>query len=90
MIVNNISDVFEKFKISWLTSFGLTIATPKLELYLPIVLQVLFIVFTQLFSILVDRLRLKYLSQKTITKVIIQENKVDLETTEINENNDVN
>lgn len=77
--INSIPDLLQKYNFSWLTTAGLTLAIPKLELLLPIIIQVLFIVFTQLFAIAIDYLRLKYLSQSSKTKININDNKLNVD-----------
>jgi len=63
MIINQISDVFEKFKLSWASSGILTIGTPIFEQFFPVISQIILILSLQLITIGVDytreKLRLK-------------------------------
>ncbi|MGA9213166.1 hypothetical protein [Kaistella sp.] len=78
--ISSVVDGVEKFNLSWLTSIGLTIASPSLEIYFPFVIQFLLIVLSQIVAFGVDFIRLKILSQKSLTKVKITDKSVDLET----------
>ena len=86
--ISSVSDILGKYNVSWLTTGWLTITAPSLDIYLPIIIQLTFIVFTQAVAFAVDFLRLRYLSQKTVTKVTVEENKVELETKKIDEENE--
>ena len=78
--IDNISDLLSKYSTSWLTTAGLTIATPKMEIYLPLLIQFAFIILTQMVAFGVDFLRLVYLKQKSKTKIFIEANKVNIES----------
>lgn len=78
--IHSLSDLLTKYNVSWLTSAGLTLSGPSLEIYLPIIIQVLFIIFTQLFAIAVDFLRLKYLAQKSKTTLKVNGDKLEVKT----------
>ena len=86
--ISSVADLLQKYNVSWLTTAGLTLTAPKMEIYLPIIIQLTLIIFTQVIAFAVDFLRLRFLSQKTITKVIVEENKVELETKKIDEENE--
>jgi len=70
MIINHISDVFEKFKFSWASTGILTFSTPVMEQFFPVISQVILILSLQLISVGVDyareKLRLKKRSKSDI------------------------
>lgn len=65
--ITSVSDIFMKFKMSWL---GTGLMTISFEHHLiPVISQLLLLVFSQIFLLLIDYLRNKYLGEKRSTKV---------------------
>lgn len=86
--ISGFPDLLTKFNFSWLTSAGLTLLTPSIELVLPVIIQIAFILCSQLIAFGVDFMRLRYLSQKTKTTVEKKDSEIELKTTFDEENKD--
>lgn len=65
MIVNSVSDIVEKFQVSWGSAGVLTVGMPLLDQLFPVVSQLVLICGVQLISIGVDFFRQKYKIRKS-------------------------
>ncbi|GEM_PF-4603332 len=63
MIVHNIPEIFEKFKVSWGVT-GLAAVTPAIDL-MPVVSQIVLVASLQMISIMVDYVRNRLKLRKT-------------------------
>lgn len=60
MMINNFSDVVDKFQFSWASAGVLTVGMPFLDQLFPVVSQLVLICGVQLITIGVDYFRQKY------------------------------
>lgn len=78
--INNLEEIFMKFNGSWIFTGISVIITPELQLFLPVISQIILLVVGQMFMFFIDFMRLKYLNEKRKSKLIQDEQKISVES----------
>lgn len=79
------TELFYKFNFSWFATISLTAFSPLLDAFLPVITQLSLLAGVQIFSLIADAIRLKWLNQNSKTKISQKENKIEIDS-DINQN----
>ena len=79
------TELFYKFNFSWFATISLTAFSPLLDAFLPVITQLSLLAGVQIFSLIADAIRLKFLNQNAKTKISQKENKIEIDS-DINQN----
>ena len=83
--VSEPADLLYKFNFSWFATISLTAFSPWVDAFLPVITQLSLLAGVQIFSLIADAIRLKFLNQNSKTKISQKENKIEIDS-DINQN----
>lgn len=79
------ADLLYKFNFSWFATISLTAFSPLLDAFLPVITQLALLAGVQIFGLIADAIRQKWLNQTVKTKISQKENKIEIDS-DINQN----
>ena len=83
--IQTFTDFVGKYNLSWFATISLTAFSPLLDAFLPVITQLSLLAGVQIFSLIADAIRLKFLNQNAKTKISQKENKIEIDS-DINQN----
>lgn len=83
--IETLTDLIGKYNLSWFTTLSLTVFSPEIDVFFPIISQIALLFFAQLIAFFVDFARLKWLSERRKTVVNQVKNEIKTEIFDENE-----